>query len=48
VPNWHLKFERVGGHDRQFVAVIAAIRELMEPPPAPKRGCIGFRPADQD
>jgi hypothetical protein len=34
-------------HDRQFVAVIAAIRALMEPAAA-KRGRIGFRPADQD
>jgi hypothetical protein len=33
---------RVGGHDDQFVQVIRAIRQLMEPPPSPKRGRIGF------
>ncbi|MFH0982101.1 MAG: ORF6N domain-containing protein [Planctomycetota bacterium] len=33
---------RVGRHDEQFVAVIQAIRKLMEPPPEPKRRRIGF------
>jgi hypothetical protein len=35
---------RFGSHDEQFSAVIRAIRELMEPPAAPKKGRIGFRP----
>ncbi len=34
----------VGQHDQQFVAVVQAIRELMEPPAAPKKGRIGFNP----
>jgi len=34
---------RVGRHNEQFVAVIQAIRELMEPRPTPKKGRIGFR-----
>ena len=34
--------KRVGGHDDQFVQVIRAIRQLMEPPASPKRGRIGF------
>lgn len=33
---------RVGRHDEQFVAVIQAIRELMEPPPEPPRKRIGY------
>ena len=33
---------RLGGHDEQFVHVIRAIRQLMEPPAAPKRRRIGF------
>lgn len=33
---------KVGRHDEQFVAVIRAIRELMEPPPDPPRKRIGF------
>lgn len=33
---------RVGKHDEQFVAVVRAIRELMEPPPEPPRKRIGF------
>lgn len=33
---------RVGDHDEQFVAVIHAIRELMEPPPSPPKRRIGF------
>ena len=33
---------KVGRHDEQFVAVIRAIRELMEPPPEPPRKRIGF------
>ena len=39
---------RVGQHDEQFVAVIRAIRGLMEPPPTPRKGRIGFRPSDED
>jgi hypothetical protein len=39
---------RVGQHDEQFVAVIRAIRDLMEPPPAPRKRRIGFRPSDED
>jgi hypothetical protein len=39
---------RVGGHDEQFVHVIRAIRQLMEPPPAPKRRRIGFHAADDE
>lgn len=35
--------QRLGGHDEQFVDVIRAIRQLMEPPPTPKRRRIGFR-----
>ena len=33
---------KVGRHDEQFVAVIQAIRELMEPPPEPPRKRIGY------
>jgi DNA-binding PadR family transcriptional regulator len=33
---------RVGDHDEQFVHVIRAIRQLMEPPLGPKRRRIGF------
>lgn len=33
---------RVGEHDEQFVQVIRAIRQLMEPPATPKRRRIGF------
>jgi hypothetical protein len=35
--------KRVGDHDEHFASVIQAIRELMAPPPAPKRRRIGFR-----
>jgi hypothetical protein len=35
---------KVGQHDQQFVVVLQAIRELMEPPAAPKKGRIGFNP----
>jgi len=34
---------RLGAHDDQFVQVIRAIRQLMEPPPSPPRRRIGFR-----
>jgi hypothetical protein len=37
---------RVGNHDEQFVSVIRAIRQLMEPPPGPPRRRIGLLPAD--
>lgn len=33
---------KVGKHDEQFVAVVRAIRELMEPPTEPSRKRIGF------
>lgn len=33
---------RVGNHDEQFVQVIRAIRQLMEPPATPKKRPIGF------
>jgi hypothetical protein len=36
---------RLDGHDRDLAAIVAAIRQLMEPPPARKRKTIGFRPA---
>ncbi|MCK4340738.1 MAG: ORF6N domain-containing protein [Phycisphaerae bacterium] len=39
---------RVGRHDEQFIAVIQAIRELMEPPPAARKRRIGFRTSDED
>jgi len=39
---------RVGGHDEQFVHVIRAIRQLMEPQPAPQRRRIGFHDAAED
>ena len=32
----------VGKHDEQFIQVINAIRQLMEPPPPSKRRQIGF------
>ena len=35
--------KRLGDHDEQFVQVIRAIRQLMEPLPAPPRRRIGFR-----
>ena len=35
---------RIGRHDREIVAIMAAIRELMEPPRRPRRAPIGFRP----
>jgi hypothetical protein len=34
--------KHLGEHDEQFIHVIRAIRELMEPPPASKRRRIGF------
>ena len=39
---------RVGGHDEQFVYVIRAIRQLMEPPPTARRPRIGFHVSDND
>ncbi len=36
--------KRVGDHDEQFVAVIQAIRKLMEPPPPGPVRQMGFRP----
>ncbi len=39
---------RVGEHDEQFVQVIRAIRQLMEPPPTSKQRRIGFHvPSDE-
>jgi hypothetical protein len=37
---------RVGTHDEQFVQVIRAIRQLMEPPARPPRRRIGFQLPD--
>lgn len=34
--------KRLGTHDEQFVQVIRAIRQLMEPPPTPPSRRIGF------
>lgn len=39
---------RVGGLDEQFVHVVRAIRQLMEPPSAPKRRRIGFHATDKE
>jgi hypothetical protein len=39
---------RVEKHDEQFVHVIRAIRQLMEPPPDPPKRRIGFATADDD
>ena len=39
---------RLGKHDEQFVHVIRAIRELMEPPQTPKRRRIGFHAPDEE
>jgi alanine-alpha-ketoisovalerate/valine-pyruvate aminotransferase len=35
-------------HDGQIMALIEAIRELMEPPPEPKRKLIGFQSEKED
>lgn len=40
--------KRVGGHDEQFIHVIRAIRQLMEPPPTPKSRRIGFHRAENE
>lgn len=40
--------KRLGDHDEQFVQVIRAIRQLMEPPATPARRRIGFRAAGDD
>jgi len=37
--------KHLGEHDEQFIHVIRAIRQLMEPPAAPKRRRIGFHVA---
>ena len=34
---------KVDGHDHEILALVEAIRELMAPPPEPKRRRIGFR-----
>jgi len=39
---------RVGKHDEQFIQVIRAIRQLMEPPAAPPKRKIGFHVAADD
>jgi len=39
---------RVGEHDEQFIQVIRAIRQLMEPPPARPKRRIGFHVAIDD
>jgi len=35
---------RLDRHDEEIASLLEAIRELMAPPPAPRRGRIGFRP----
>jgi hypothetical protein len=40
--------QRMGEHDEQFIHVVRAIRELMEPPITPKRRRIGFHARDED
>ena len=37
---------KLGEHDEKFQVVFEAIRQLMAPPPEPKRGRIGFRMPD--
>jgi len=37
---------RLDGHDQEIVALMEAIRELMAPPPEPKRKRIGFSQGD--
>ena len=39
---------RLGDHDEQFVQVIRAIRELMQPAAPPKRRRIGFHQSTDD
>ena len=39
---------RLGEHDQKIQIVFDAIRQLMTPPPAPKRRRIGFGDADDD
>jgi hypothetical protein len=39
---------RVGNHDQQFAQVVRAIRQLMEPPAAPKRRRIGFHVSEAE
>ena len=34
---------KLEGHDRQIIALVEAIRQLMAPPPAPPRKPIGFQ-----
>jgi ORF6N domain len=38
---------KVGDHDQSIQTLIAAIRQLMTSPPAPSRGRIGFKRADE-
>jgi phage regulator Rha-like protein len=38
---------KLGEHDEKFQVVFEAIRQLMAPPPEPKRGRIGFRMPDE-
>jgi hypothetical protein len=40
--------KRIGTHDDQFVQIIRAIRELMQPAAKPKRRRIGFQPPEVD
>jgi hypothetical protein len=39
---------KVGSHDAAIQSLVAAIRRLMEPPPAPPRPRIGFHAAGED
>jgi len=38
--------ETVRLHDDQIKAIIEALNQMMEPPPEPPKGRIGFRPND--
>jgi hypothetical protein len=38
---------KVGDHDQSIQTLVAAIRQLMTPPPTPSRGRIGFKRPDE-
>lgn len=40
--------KKLGEHDAKFQVVFEAIRQLMAPPPAPKRRRIGFAATDDE
>lgn len=39
---------KIAGHDHEIVALMAAIRELMEPPSTGRRRLVGFHPRPGD